>query len=150
MTEDEVMRSRAFADDAIAYFWAAKKVLAGETIPGIIAVYRMPANFLLAQCCELVLKTLLASLGWTEDRWVKAKIGHDLLGLVDALNDEKYPLDTEFVKYCEIMGPAHKIHHFRYPGRKGLTFVDPRKALTMIDPQVRAIAHLGLIELPDA
>lgn len=71
--------SRDMANDAVGYFMAGRKIAAGEDFHGIIAFYRMPLNFVLAQTCELALKSSLAGKGWARKR--RNHIRHDLVGL---------------------------------------------------------------------
>jgi hypothetical protein len=138
-----VAMSREMASDAVEYFMAGRKIAAGEDFYGIIAFYRMPLNFVLAQACELALKSMLASKGWDRKRW--NGIRHDLVELMKAVVGENLTLDPEFVRYCEIMGKAHREFDFRYSGEhESPAFIGPAHALEMIEPQIRAIAPFGL------
>lgn len=129
------------AEDALEYFRAARKIATGESLPWLMTFYRMPLNFLLGQCCELSLKSLLLTKGWNRKRW--QKIRHDLVGLITAAKSEGISLDPEFVRYCEIMEEAHKEFDFRYSGRACPPAVLPEDALKMIEAQLRAIAELS-------
>lgn len=141
MTVTDIELSRAMAEDAVGYFLAAKKVAAGESPVTIIAHFRMPLNFLLGQCCELALKSMLTAKGW--DRKRLDPIRHDLVGLRDAAIGEGITVTSEFADYCKIMGDAHKEFHFRYSGRASPAWIGHDSAFAMIAPQLRTIAPYG-------
>lgn len=135
--------SREMANDAVGYFMAARKIASGENFYGIIAFYRMPLNFVLAQSCELALKSMLAGKGWDCRRWNHVR--HDLVELAKTFTTEGMTLDPDFIRYCEIMGKAHKEFDFRYSGEhESPPFIGPEDALSMSEPQIRAIAPFGL------
>ncbi len=85
--------SRDMANDAVGYFMAGRKIAAGEDFHGIIAFYRMPLNFVLAQACELTLKSILAGKGWDRRRW--NHIRHDLVESAKAAASDGMTLDPE-------------------------------------------------------
>ena len=131
------------AEDAVGYFLAAKKVVAGEGPVQIIAHYRMPFNFLLGQCCELALKSMLVSKGW--DRKRLDPVRHDLMGLLAEATNEGFTITSEFAEYCCIMGGAHKAFDFRYSGHTSPPWIGHEDAFKMLEPQIRAIAPFGMV-----
>jgi hypothetical protein len=130
------------AEDAVGYFLAAKKVVAGEGPVQIISHYRMPFNFLLGQCCELALKAMLVSKGW--DRKRLNPIRHDLMGLLAEAKKEGFTITSDFAEYCRIMGDAHKDFDFRYSGHASPPWIGHDDAFKMLEPQIRAIAPFGM------
>lgn len=137
----EAELSRQMAQDAAGYLMAAKKVALGENPVSIIALYRMPLNFLFGQACELALKAMLVSKGWDRKRLMP--IRHDLVQLIAAARSEGFVILTEFDDYCRIMGDAHREFDFRYSGHASPPWIGHEDAFKMLEPQIRAIWPFG-------
>lgn len=135
-------RARRMENDAVSYFLAAQKLLHGESDASILVFLQMPVNFLIAQCCELVLKSLLSARGWDKKRLHLVR--HDLEELARIAGEEGIALDPGFIRYCKIMRDPHRNFDFRYSGAQGPAFINPFVALAMIKPQIEANAHHGV------
>jgi hypothetical protein len=98
--------SREMASDVVSYFMAGRKIAAGEDFFAVIAFYLMPLNCILAQACELALKSNLTGGGWI---WKRCNhIRHDLFELAKVVASEGVTLDVEFLRYRKMMGKPHK------------------------------------------
>lgn len=135
-------RAQRMAGDAVSYFLAAQKLLHGESEISMLVFLQMPVNFLLAQCCELVLKSLLSAEGW--DKKQLNPVRHDLEELARIAGEECIALEPDFIRYCKIMRDPHRNFDFRYSGAQGPAFINPFVALAMIKPQIEAIVPQGV------